>query len=202
MEQQTRRQRKKDETRRKILEVAFRLFVEHGYDNTTIDQITKEADIGKGTFYNYFLSKEVVLFDFMEDISAQRGDKIWASILELQDTRQRLAKAFHSITSWFDEYPALLKAYMTDRSNTLLKNPKNYKPNHCDHFLAEIIKMGQEAGDIRDDITPLLLVNYLNGIILMQLCRWFEGGAKLDLYELVVEGIDFFLIGALSTEKV
>lgn len=201
MEQQTRRERKKEETRRKIMDVAFKLFVEQGFDNTTIDQITEQADVGKGTFYNYFPSKEAVFFDFMEDLGNQRGEKLWAGILEMQDTRQRLARTFKSTTSWFEEYPELMRIYIIDRVNAGLKNPRNYKHNNLERYLFEILKMGQEIGDIRDDVEPMQLVNYMDGIFLMQIIRWFENGAGPGLYELVMQGVDFFLIGALSTEK-
>ncbi len=198
--EQTRRERKKEETRRKILEAAFKLFVDQGFGSTTVDQITEVADIGKGTFYNYFPSKEAALYEFMEDIGRQRGEKIWAGILSLQDTRQRLAKAFQTATSWFEEYPELLRVYVMDRFNTVINNPAAYNPNHLELFLVEIIKKGQELGDIRDDIDPSQMVNYLNGIFLIQLCQWFESGSGPGLYKLVMQGVDFFLIGALSTE--
>ncbi len=201
MEQQTRRERKKEETRRKILETAFKLFVDQGFGSTTVDQITKAADIGKGTFYNYFPSKEAALYEFLEDIGRQRGEKIWAGLLSLQDTRQRLARAFQTATSWFEEYPELLRVYVMDRLNTVIKNPAAYKPNHLELYLLEIIKMGQELGDIRDDVDARQLVNYLNGIFLIQLCQWFGSTAGPGLYQLAMQGVDFFLIGALSTEK-
>jgi len=199
--QQSRRERKKEETRRKILETSFKLFVEKGFENTTIDQITEEADIGKGTFYNYFPSKEAVLYDFMEYIGSQRGEMIWPSILELQDTRKRLAKSFETITSWLQEYPELLRVYVIDNLNSGLKNPGSYKPNNAERFMAEILKMGQEIGDIRDDIDPALLASYLMGIFLIALFRWYEQGAGPGLYKLSMECVDFFLIGALSLEK-
>ncbi len=200
MEQQSRRERKKEETRRRILEASFKLFVEQGFENTTIDQIAEEADIGKGTFYNYFPTKEAVLFEFMEDIGRRRGEKIWADIISLRETRQRLSKAFATLSSWFEEYPELARAYTMDRINTLIKTPASYKINHLELFLAEIIRLGQEIGDIRDDITPSKLVGYLMGITLIQFCHWFERGAGPGLHKLCMQGVDFFLIGALSTE--
>ena len=201
MQQQTRRERKKEETRRRILDAAFKLFVEQGFENTTVDQITVTADVGKGTFYNYFPNREAALFEFVEDLGIRRGQKIWPGILKLQDTRQRLAKAFQSLCAWFEEYPELLRVYLTDTINKSLRNPANHQYNHLELFLTEIIKMGQDDGDIRDDVIPQQMVDHLMGITLIQLCRWFEGGAGPGLYELTMKGADFFLIGALSTEK-
>lgn len=58
------RERKKIKTRRAIRREAYRLFREHGYDATTVDQIAEAAEISPSTFFRYFPSKEdVVLTD-------------------------------------------------------------------------------------------------------------------------------------------
>ncbi|MEU0935186.1 MULTISPECIES: TetR family transcriptional regulator [unclassified Embleya] len=58
------RERKKIKTRQAIRREAYRLFREHGYDATTVDQIAEAAEISPSTFFRYFPSKEdVVLTD-------------------------------------------------------------------------------------------------------------------------------------------
>ncbi|CAM3647375.1 TetR/AcrR family transcriptional regulator [Streptomyces albus] len=52
------RERKKRQTRRRIREVAMRLFVEHGFDKVTIAQVAAEAEVSVNTLYNYFEAKE------------------------------------------------------------------------------------------------------------------------------------------------
>ena len=56
-----RRERKKEETKRRIFETAVQLFNERGFDATTIDEIAERADVAKGTFFNYFPRKESLL---------------------------------------------------------------------------------------------------------------------------------------------
>lgn len=60
------REKKKIETRNRIFEVAGRLFKEKGFESTTVDEITGEAGIGKGTFFNYYPTKEALLKDFVK----------------------------------------------------------------------------------------------------------------------------------------
>ncbi|MFC4587705.1 TetR/AcrR family transcriptional regulator [Sphaerisporangium corydalis] len=60
--EETRRERKKRLTRRLIVTAALRLFEEHGYEGTTVAQITAAADVDPKTFFNYFRSKDEVLF--------------------------------------------------------------------------------------------------------------------------------------------
>src|SRR5262245_34052056 len=64
---QSRRARKKASTRAQIVAAAIRLFSERGIDVVTVDQIAA-ADVGKGTIYNYFQTKEDIIVAFMVDL--------------------------------------------------------------------------------------------------------------------------------------
>jgi AcrR family transcriptional regulator len=64
------RERKKARTRASIREHALRLFREHGYTGTTVEQIAEAAEVSPATFYRYFPTKEdVVLQDDMDVIT-------------------------------------------------------------------------------------------------------------------------------------
>ena len=54
------------ETKKKILTVCVRLFLEQGYKKTTITQIVKEAGIARGSFQNLFPTKDAVLMELLE----------------------------------------------------------------------------------------------------------------------------------------
>ena len=56
-----RRQRKKETTRKALLDAAIALMAERGLYATRIEDITERADLGKGAFYNYFLSKDALV---------------------------------------------------------------------------------------------------------------------------------------------
>src|ERR1700747_3362092 len=56
-----RRERRRLETRERLYRSALELFGERGFLETTVEDITEAADVGKGTFFNYFPTKEHVL---------------------------------------------------------------------------------------------------------------------------------------------
>src|SRR5256885_11018034 len=62
----SRRLRRSAELRERLFRAALSLFAKKGYAETTVEDITQEADLGKGTFFNYFPSKEHVLMAFGE----------------------------------------------------------------------------------------------------------------------------------------
>ncbi|MEJ2503485.1 MAG: helix-turn-helix domain containing protein, partial [Gemmatimonadota bacterium] len=67
----SRRERKKEATRRRIVDAATRLFGERGFDAPTVDEIAESADVAKGTIYNYFSTKEELLFELLVDLERE-----------------------------------------------------------------------------------------------------------------------------------
>lgn len=72
------RERKKEQTRRRIAEVALRLFDERGYDAVTVNEIAEAAGVAKVTLFSYFPTKECLVTDGVADdlaaIVAGRGE--------------------------------------------------------------------------------------------------------------------------------
>jgi AcrR family transcriptional regulator len=62
------RERKKADTRMRILESAVRLFGMRGIDAVTVDEIAEAASVGKGTVYNYFGAKEDIVVAFLVEL--------------------------------------------------------------------------------------------------------------------------------------
>ena len=62
------RSRKKERTRKQLIDTAIALFSRQGIENTTVEQIALEAGTGKGTVYNYFATKEDLIVAFMADL--------------------------------------------------------------------------------------------------------------------------------------
>ena len=62
----SRRERRKDEVRQRLFRAAVHLFGTRGFNATTVEDITRAADVGKGTFFNYFKTKELLLSSWAE----------------------------------------------------------------------------------------------------------------------------------------
>jgi AcrR family transcriptional regulator len=95
----TLRQRKRNELYDRIVRVGHRLFLELGYETTTIDMIAKEADISRRTFFHYFPSKEDVLFtvkgefEWMKEAAAQCADDV-PPLTAVEQILEEIAKRF------------------------------------------------------------------------------------------------------------
>jgi AcrR family transcriptional regulator len=83
-----RRERAKATCRAQIIDAAIRLFGERNIDAVTVDEIAAAADVGKGTIYNYFRTKEDIVVAFMADFER----KVHAELRDLDTADRPLAE--------------------------------------------------------------------------------------------------------------
>lgn len=94
----TLRERKKLASWRGIRDAALRLFQEQGYEATTIEQIVAAAQVSRATFFNYFASKEAVVFD--QDPEARRR---WQDVMRARPADEPLWDALSVVLLEFAE---------------------------------------------------------------------------------------------------
>src|ERR1700739_3268367 len=97
-----RRQRRSADIRERLFQAALQLFAGKGFAETTVEDITNAADVGKGTFFNYFPSKDHILLAFGE---MQLG-KLQEAADEARQTNEPLPKFLRSLTTRMTEEPA------------------------------------------------------------------------------------------------
>jgi AcrR family transcriptional regulator len=70
------RERKKARTRRLIAETAARLFAERGYEQVSVTDVAREAEVAEQTVYNYFATKERLVTDRDQQVQDRLGELI------------------------------------------------------------------------------------------------------------------------------
>ena len=93
------RERKKIRTRASIQKEAMRLFLEKGYEETTIEDIAEAVDISPSTFFNYFPSKEAVVFqDELDPLILEAFDAQPATVNPIRRLRNAMRAVFENLT--------------------------------------------------------------------------------------------------------
>jgi len=148
-----RRQRRSAEIRERLFRAALALFAKKGFAETTVEDITEAADVGKGTFFNYFPSKDHILIAFGE---MQLG-KLETAIAEVRRTNEPIPQFLRELGARMTQEPtrnpeiirAILQAYLstTPVRETMLHLQKRVQALHT-----ELIRLGQQQGEIRNDL--------------------------------------------------
>jgi AcrR family transcriptional regulator len=91
--QPDRHARRREQTRRRLLASARSLFARQGVDNTRINEITEEADVGFGSFYNHFDSKEAIVEAVLGETLAAQGAALASVTADIEDPAEVVAAA-------------------------------------------------------------------------------------------------------------
>ncbi len=84
---------KRERTRSNLIAAAYRVFARKEADAVTIDEIVAEAAIARGTFYNYFQTREEVLTAVAIALSDEMNHRLWAQSAQIEDPTLRMAIA-------------------------------------------------------------------------------------------------------------
>jgi AcrR family transcriptional regulator len=144
-----RRERRAAETRLRLFRSALRLFAERGFPKVTIEDITEAADVGKGTFFNYFESKDHVLSVVAE---IQIG-KVREASAKAGEGRLPIRTVLHGLLAGLTEEPgrspdlarALIASFLASEGvRTIIEN--NMQRGR--RVIGAIIAAGQRRGEI------------------------------------------------------
>jgi AcrR family transcriptional regulator len=168
-----RRERRRLETRERLYRAALELFGERGFLETTVEDITDAADVGKGTFFNYFPTKEHIL-------AAYGGERIAAVQHALEKARSTsgpildvLGELAADSAGQSHENPAVLRAIYAAHASCAPVRAELQKRMHTSRqILAEIISMAQKRGEMRHDVAPIELARLIQTVVMGFTMAW------------------------------
>jgi AcrR family transcriptional regulator len=180
------RERKKLKTRAAIQREATRLFLEQGYDATTIEQIAAAVDISPSTFFNYFPTKEDVVF-------YDRYDPILASLITSGPAGETLSEAVFRALNQLSGALEQEHEMLLGRIRLLLDVPELKarawgEMERSRDFLTAIFaaKTGRDQGDLELRLVAMvLLVASLEAIF-----DWVARGGKGRLMDHVNQALE------------
>jgi len=161
--QSSRRERKKRETRQRLLECAWQQFLEKGYDETTVEDITEAADVAKGTFFNYFATKEAALDELALWRLDQLGQQVRAGANGASPGRAasavaRIKRMVYAFGGEFFPESDLSGHLLLARISAPIKHESAYR---LGSITRELVEQGQQTGEIRADIDADLVARLI-----------------------------------------
>ncbi len=136
----TRLDRRKARTRQALVDAAVRLIAEGRGERASIQEITEAADIGFGSFYNHFESKDELFRTASEEILERWGQMIDRACAGIDDRAEVFATSFRISGRLGWTHPDLA-GFITGAGRELLDIPRGLAPRAL-----RDIKLGQAAG--------------------------------------------------------
>jgi AcrR family transcriptional regulator len=169
--EQSRRERKKDETRRRIFESAIDLFRSKGFETTTVDDITERADVARGTFFNYFPRKESVLGFLSEQRLLELEADASSVFADAQPAHEKLLGIYARAASAWEENREFAQYVLVELVRRAF-TPVEEFGSRWDDVLVRIIEQGQTRGELRADVNPRRTIDVLSSVYYSLLYMW------------------------------
>ncbi len=169
--------------KKRIIEAAARVFAQKGYAGAAVADIAVKAEIGKGTIYAYFDSKEDLFFAVFEWFMLQTGAAAKVSISHLGGSAaQRLEALSDSIMGMWDEiqdaFILTIEFWAASSSSQMRERFKDAFRRMYEEFRAIVVSLirdGIERGEFRSDVNAESVAAALVGTWdALFLQAWFE----------------------------
>ena len=180
----------------RLVAAATRLFAEHGYEATTVQDVVEAAGVTKGAMYHYFDSKDALLYEIyhrllamqasrLEEISAGPGDPGRRLRLAAVDVVETTAANLDAGIVFFRSQHLLA----ADQHKLVRTERRRYHERFRD-----LVAEGQRSGAFRQDADPDLVVSFFFGAV-HQLGTWFHPDGALSSTALGESYVDLLLTG-------
>ena len=144
-----RRQRRAAETRVRLFRCALQLFAERGFPNVTVEDITEAADVGKGTFFNYFESKDHVLGVMAEIQLGKVREAVTLAESGKQSIHSVLRRLFLRVGEEPGRSPDLARALISSfLASVAVRKLIDRNMSEGRKMAAQVVSVGQERGEI------------------------------------------------------
>ncbi len=193
------RERKKRKTRRLIINTAIELFSARGFDAVTLEDIAAVCDVSRGTVFNYFPYKELMILEFMDAYMSDRLAEIRDGLARGNTPTTLLWQALNVPRDAAVQWPTFLcitareLLHHESARADAAQGSLSYLP-----LVAEIVAAGQQAGTIRDAMGAEELALYLTEATLVSIARNCQRLTGADLDGLITARAQVLMHGVLK----
>ena len=190
---------KSERTKEKIYQTAISLFIEKGYENTTVQEITEKVDVAKGTFFTHFPTKDSILTYLGEQRLDMMKNDLEIELMSISSAKEQILKIFEFLALANEEDKEITKLISLEiLKNLYSPELKNEVENllELNSFIERILKKGQQAGEFKKDFSPNQVADILIGVYFFILLKWLAEDEKISLVEeyrdrvaIILEGI-------------
>ena len=183
----------------RILDAALDLFGRKGFEATTVSAICEAAGVSEATLYEYFESKEQVLFSIAELYTRRELERLENLRDYIHDPREKLRVVIQAYLEFYERNPLYTSvALLTLKANRNFTQSAAYQVvRRASRPIVEAFEEGVEAGIFRSDIDGPLVRNMVLGFIEHLTTQWIVAGRPQQIspfrdtiHEMVMRAIE------------
>jgi len=184
----------------KILRAAEHVFGKKGFQDATISEIAKKAKISEASIYEYFSTKEKLLFTIPTQYASDLFDLIEFHLKLIRGSGNKLRSIIYLFISSYEERPdnAAIIMLLLKQNKKFLDTQGHLKIKKALSVITETIDEGIKTGEFREDINVYLVRSIIIGTIEHLVTNWLMTGKPEKLIDLVDPLVDTVLEGIQS----
>jgi AcrR family transcriptional regulator len=195
----SRRERKKRDTRRRILDAAMSLMADTPYDQVRIEDICAAADVANATFFLHFANKSALVLAFNEDVASKISDELGDTHVSAEEQLRKLLTVY--LSEW-GNHRHLMRQIVLE----FISQPNSgagfneVSPGLLD-LVGKIIRQGQQSAEFSRRIEPetaaLALIAAWNAMAI----SWAKSGDTKRAAEAHWQTLEVFLSGLVHRDR-
>ncbi len=190
------RDKQKAEVKSALVRAGEELFRTNGFTETTIEEITGTAGVARGTFYNYFQTKEDLALEILYETGEVTTKQVYDFFATTSGTDNQIRAIIAYAVEWTLKKPELVFVALLEK----IKHGQTPEHPHGTLFrrmLTEAFERGQIAGVVTRERRPQDLAHDIDGLYMVHIVRWYHYGKQEDLLSALLSAVNTYLSGAL-----
>jgi TetR/AcrR family transcriptional regulator len=157
--------------REALVEAGQEFFLQYGPERTTVEDLTDEVGIAKGSFYTFFDSKSALFMEVFRRLGKAQVETVLGAVEDIDAGEEGIRVLFHTYIEWLEEHPVIQKL-SRDVDSTRFR--RSLPPDEWaraerirDERLATAVERWQDNGTIRDDVPAEDVIGLLEPLAVM-----------------------------------
>lgn len=120
--------------RQQILDAAAPVFARHGYGSTDVQFVADALQVGKGTVYRYFPSKEALFLAAVDRAMQRLTERFAAEVYTIAEPLERMERALRVYLGFFREHPEYVESLILERAEFRDRKKPTYFKHRDSHM--------------------------------------------------------------------
>ena len=171
------RERNKTIKRKRILDAAVKLFSKKGYEQTSIEELAREAGVGKGTVYSYFHNKRDIVKAFCDDMLDFTRSELAAKTNPDTPLTGQLMVIFMSDFTYIAENRQFSRVFLQEKvfPKEVFSEEDFETQNDYFEMLYPIYERAKERGELKKELELLHISGHFYALYLLLVSCWYTG---------------------------